>query len=67
MPMDLPEIPEWDGEPTELFGTPPSDEGEAWEEKLTSGTAYHLAHVLYDACFFDSPFLDSLAALSAEQ
>lgn len=67
MPLDLLEIPEWDGEPTELFGTPPSDEGEAWEQKLTSGTGYHFWHVLDDAGSWCPELDDQLAALHANE
>lgn len=63
--MDLPQIPRWEGEPTELFGAPPSEEGADWESKLTPQTGYHLAHVLNDAGLFDPSFIDSLPALNA--
>lgn len=57
LPLDLPEIPEWDGEPDELFAYPPSHEV---CETRSARTAYELAHVLEEAAVFDPDFLDSL-------
>ena len=55
------EVPEWEGEPRELFAVPASDEVLAHDAHAPmSGIDYHLAHVLNDAGVFDPDFLDEL-------
>lgn len=45
------------------FFVPTSDEVETAAQNLTAGTAYHLAHILNDALWYDPDFLDHLKTL----
>jgi hypothetical protein len=59
---DFGPIPEWAGVPDELFGKPPSEEGEDWETKLTGSTIADLSWVLECASLYDPDWLDHVAA-----